>query len=211
MTPPIEPALTENSTIGTITPMADAAQQTAETNALSDPAAPHSLSAHQGVETSSGVRSEQGVYLTWLTAKSTGGPVDDYEIMRVVADEDDLEVTVPASSTNNGRTFYNDDDTQASLGNKERRRYRVRAVNEAGESAWTAWTTYPIADHTHNASPTAVGTIAPVTVTAGEMSDANAPCRATSPTLTRTLWATRHWRPETTVPGSHRFRLTGAW
>ena len=147
MTPDIAPVLTENSTIGTITPVADAAQQTAKTNALSAPAAPHSLSTHQGVETSSGLQSEQGVYLTWLTAKRSGGPVDEYEVMRVVADEDDLEVSVPASSINNGRTFYNDDDTQASLDNKMRR-YRVRAVNEVGESAWIAWVTYPLGMHT---------------------------------------------------------------
>jgi titin len=140
----------EVDTVGTITPVKDAAQQTAKTHALAAPAAPHSLSAHQGVKTSSGVRSEQGVYLTWLTASASGGPVDEYEIMRVVTDEDDLEVTVPAGADDaNARTFYNDDDTQASLDNKERR-YRVRAVNEAGESAWTDWVTYPLADdHTH--------------------------------------------------------------
>ena len=113
----------------------------------------------------SGLQSEQGVYLTWLTPKGSGGPVDDYEVMRVVADEDDLEVAVPASSTNNGRTFYNDDDTQASIDNKERR-YRVRAVNEEGESAWTDWVAYPLADHTH--APVVTELTAPPSVTVSQ-------------------------------------------
>ena len=151
--------------VGTITPVKDAAQQTAKTNAHAAPAAPHSLSAHQGVKTSSGDRTDQGVYLTWLTPEMDGGPVEEYEIIRAVAGEDDLQILVPASGTT-ARTFYNDDDSQASLENKSRR-YRVRATSEAGNSDWTEWVTYPIADHTHNAAPVAVGMIDPVTVTGG--------------------------------------------
>ena len=64
----------------------------------------------------------------------------------------------------NARTFYNDDDTQDSLGNKARR-YRVRAMNEAGASAWTDWLTYPLAaDHTH--LPTSTALTAPTMVMA---------------------------------------------
>ena len=60
------------------------------------------------------------------------GRLEEYEIIRAVAGEDDLQILVPASGTN-ARTFYNDDDSQASLDNKSRR-YRVRAISEAGNS-----------------------------------------------------------------------------
>ena len=196
--------------VGTITPVKDAAQQTAKTDALSAPAVPHSLSAHQGVKTSSGVRSEQGVYLTWLTANAAGGPVDEYEIMRVVPDEDDLEVSVPASDVN-ARTFYNDDDTQGSLDNKERR-YRVRALNEAGESAWTDWATYPLADdHMHNMAPAAGAAIADQTVAVGAtvmvqstISDAD-----TGDTLTYTAMSDMEMYATATVDTMGMVTITG--
>ena len=155
-----------NEATATLTSNDQAALATAKTAKIAAPGAPHSLSTHEGIRSSAGDIGEQGVYLTWLTAKS-GGPAEEYELVRVVADEDDLVVSIEASGTN-ARTFFNDDDSQASLDNKARR-YRLRAVNEAGESRWTDWVTYPLdSTHTHNVAPTAVGTIAAQTVSAGD-------------------------------------------
>ena len=107
----------------------------------------------------------RGVYLTWLApANPAGAGIIEYEIERVIQDEDDFGDTVDAKE----RTFYND---REELGDQVRS-YRVRARNAAGNGGWSKAVVYPLQDHTHNTSPTAVGTIAPVTVTAGKMSDA---------------------------------------
>ena len=128
------------------------------------PGMPMSLSAHPAADSSLPGVGDRGVYVTWLKpAKVLGGKVTGYNIERRVADEDTL-----TDSVDGDRTFYQDTDNLVG----QVRDYRISAESEAGSGPWTAWLTYPIADHTHNTPPTAVGTIAPVTVTAGEMSDA---------------------------------------
>ena len=137
------------TTLGTITPRNDAAQQTAATHEQAAPGVPHSLSAHQGIKTSSGDRTDQGVYLTWLKDNS-GGPIEEYEVERAVTGEDTIVDTIV-----DNRTFYNDYDSQASLDDKERR-YRVRAVSIVGKTGWTDWVTYPLAEHTAHVPPAAL-------------------------------------------------------
>ena len=145
-----------NEGTATLTKDGQAALATAKTNSIAAPGAPHSLSAHAGIRSSAGDVDAQGVYLTWLTAES-GGPALEYELVRMVQGEDDLELSIDATGAT-ARTFYNDDDSQASLDNKERR-YRVRASNDSGTSAWTEWVTYPLAEHTtHDAVSTELGT-----------------------------------------------------
>ena len=147
-----------------LTPAGTAQTATEKTPAPRKPGMPMSLSAHPAADSSLPGVGDRGVYVTWLKpAKVLGGEVTGYNIERRVAGEDTL-----TDSADGERTFYQDTDNLV----EQVRDYRISAESEAGSGPWTAWLTYPIADHTHNTSPTAVGTIAPVTVTAGEMSDA---------------------------------------
>ena len=144
-----------------LTPAGAAQTATEKTPAPRKPGMPMSLSAHPAADSSLPGVGDRGVYVTWLKpAKVLGGEVTGYNIERRVADEDTL-----TDSVEGDRTFYQDTDNLVG----QVRDYRISAESEAGSGPWTAWITYPIADHTHNTAPMAVGTIDPVTVTAGEM------------------------------------------
>ena len=136
----------------------DGAAQTAteKTPVPKKPGMPMSLSAHPAADSSLPGVGDRGVYVTWLKpAKVLGGEVTGYNIERRVADEDTLTDSVDGT-----RTFYQDTDNLVG----QVRDYRVSAESDAGSGPWTGWITYPIAEHTHNAAPTTVGTIADVTV-----------------------------------------------
>ena len=122
---------------------------------------PMSLSAHPAADSSLPGVSDRGVYVTWAKpVKVLGGEVTGYNIERMVAGEDTL-----TDSVDGDRTFYQDTDN---LGDQVRE-YRVSAESDGGSGPWTAWVSYPLADHTHNNMPTTVGSIDDIMMTVGDM------------------------------------------
>ena len=119
--------------------------------------------------------SERGVLLLWNAPDDPAGDtVTDYVIARRVKDDstsawgdwDEGWAEIDASATS-----FTDTDVVAELDNGEARQYRVAALSGSGTGASTPVVTYPHNQAMHNASPMAVGTIAAVTVTAGQMSE----------------------------------------
>ena len=146
-----------------LTAFAGAGAQTAATPTASKPGAPMYLSAHTAEDSSLGDPDKRGVYLTWLAPDDpAGAAIDEYEIVRMITGEDDFVDTVDTSG-DDPRTFYNDIEE---VGDQVRR-YRVRAINAAGEGAWSMTVTYPLAaDHMH--TPVAGPEVGPATgVTTG--------------------------------------------
>ena len=128
----------------------EGAAQTATENtpAPRKPGMPMSLSAHPAADSSLPGVGDRGVYVTWLKpAKVLGGEITGYNIERRVAGEDTL-----TDSADGDRTFYQDTDNLA----EQVRDYRISAESDAGSGPWTAWITYPIADHTHAPVSTAL-------------------------------------------------------
>ena len=142
---------TSGDDLATLTLETSALTGTDKTPKANKPAAPMSLSAHPSADSSLSGRDKRGVYLTWLApANPAGAGIIEYEIERVIQDEDDFGDTVA-----NDRTFYND---REELGD-QMRTYRVRARNAAGSGAWSEVVVYPLADdHTHPPVVTELGT-----------------------------------------------------
>ena len=131
------------------------------------PVMPTGLVGETARDSNYGGRVNSGVYLLWNAPPNpTGGDVESYAVQRKVngGSWSDLD-----SDTENDRTIYHDTSEPAA---GEQRAYRVAAKNSSGTGPWSYVAYYPVMMHTHNTAPTAVGMIAPVTVTAGEMSDA---------------------------------------
>ena len=137
-----------------LTAEGDAQTATEKTPAPRKPGMPMSLSAHPAADSSLPGVGDRGVYVTWLKpAKVLGGEVTGYNIERRVAGEDTL-----TDSADGDRTFYQDTDNLV----EQVRDYRISAESEAGSGPWTAWLTYPIADHTH--APVSTALTAPTMV-----------------------------------------------
>ena len=137
--------LADNGTLLTV--VGDAAAQTAATPKASKPGAPMYLSAHTAADSSLGDADKRGVYLTWLAPSDpAGATIEEYEVVRMITGEDDFVDTVMPD-----RTFYNDIEE---LGDQVRQ-YQVRAVNDAGNGAWSATVEYPLGMHAPG-KPTAV-------------------------------------------------------
>ena len=126
----------------TLTLVTSALTGTDKTPKANKPAVPMSLSAHPSADSSLSGRDKRGVYLTWLApANPAGAGIIEYEIERMIQDEDDFVDTIDKD-----RTFYNDREELSD----QVRSYRVRARNAAGNGAWSKAVVYPLAaDHTH--------------------------------------------------------------
>ena len=75
----------------------------------------------------------------------------------------------------NTGTIQTFDTHRSEPASDEVRMYRIAAIDNAAvtkQSEWSNVVTYPVQMHTHNTAPTTVGTIDPVTVTAGMSTDA---------------------------------------
>ena len=144
-------AQTSGVNLATLTLVTNALTDTNKTPKANKPAAPMSLSAHPSADSSLSGRDERGVYLTWLApANPAGAGIIEYEIERMIQDEDDFGDTIA-----DDRTFYND---REELGD-QMRTYRVRARNAAGSGAWSTAVVYPLADdHMHAPVVTELGT-----------------------------------------------------
>ena len=133
------------------------------------PMMPTGLTAENANDSNYGGRVNQGVLLQWNKPPNpTGGSVDSYVVQRKLDDGNWADLD---SDTGDMQTIYHDTSEPAE---GEQRAYRVAAMNSSGTSDWSNMVYYPQMpyEHTHNTPPMAVGMIAPVTVTAGEMSDA---------------------------------------
>ena len=139
----------------------------ATTHQAALPEAPEGLVAEDAKDSSNTGASDRGVLLLWNAPNPPdGAAVDGYRIQRKKGDAawETLE-----SDTNNMFTDYTD-TAEPEAG--ELRQYRVAALNGSKIGAYSMVAYYPHALTMHNTAPMTVGMIAPVTVTAGEMSDA---------------------------------------
>ena len=140
----------------------------ATTHQESMPDAPEMLTAEVAKDSNAEATTQRGVLLLWNAPDDpAGADIGGYRVQRM-KDGGAWETLV--NNTGDADTDYTDSE-EPEMG--EMRGYRVAAIsanNVAG--AWSNTAYIPAAMHSHNTPPTAVGTIAAVTVTAGEMSDA---------------------------------------
>ena len=137
----------------------------------SRPQVPIGLTAELAKDSRLKAAGKQGVLLIWnAPPKPPGSPVSSYRIERKVMGEDEDEWVEQEAANTAGETHYTDRDEPVA---GEMRYYRVAATNRLtddaeGVSDWSNVIRIPIAEHTHNAAPMSVGTIAAQTVTAGQ-------------------------------------------
>ena len=140
----------------------------ATTHQESMPDAPEMLTAEVAKDSNAEATTQRGVLLLWNAPDDpAGADIGGYRVQRM-KDGGAWETLV--NNTGDADTDYTDSE-EPEMG--EMRGYRVAAISTNDiAGAWSNTAYHPAMMHTHNTAPMAVGTIAPVTVTAGEMSDA---------------------------------------
>ena len=144
-----------------------------QTAASARPEPPADLSAETARDSSGREVPDRGVLLIWnMPANPEGATIAHYVVERKKDAGEWEEIGKTTTGSPDDRTYFNDRDKQVA---DELRTYRVAAVsNTDAESDWSNEATLLNGQpsHSHNTAPMTVGMIAPVTVTAGEMSDA---------------------------------------
>ena len=157
-------------TLPTLTDVGDEAEvDQATTPQESKPRKPELLSVEMASTSNSLAADTTGLLLLWNAPQSpAGAAISGYQVQRM---SNDGPWTTLTESPHTESLFTDYTDTEG-LETDETRAYRVRAISENGvEGAWSDIAYYP-QDTSHNTAPMTVGMIDPVTVTAGEMSDA---------------------------------------
>ena len=132
------------------------------------PDAPMNLTAELARDTNFSGVGNRGVLVLWnAPSDPAGDPITGYKIERKV---DDGEFEEKVSSRSYTMTHWVDTD-EPSEG--EVRVYRVTSINGKGIGTEMAMVMIPLAMHTHNMAPTAVGTIGAQSVMMGETSSMN--------------------------------------
>ena len=167
----VNPPADAETPVTTATDEADPETDHATTGKAVRPDAPMGLSAELAKDSKLKSAGQQGVLVLWNAPKDpAGSPISGYRIERKVMGEDkDAWVELEASASAM-RTHYTDRDEPA---DGEMRYYRVAAINRLandaeGLSNWSNVAPIPVGEHTHNAAPMTVGTIADMTLTVGE-------------------------------------------
>ena len=141
----------------------------ATTHQESKPGMSELLSVEMASTSNNEAAGSAGLLLLWNAPQDpAGADIRGYQVQRM---SNDGPWATLSDDPDTGHKITDFTDTEGLEDDDETRAYRVRAVSENGvEGEWSDAAYYP-QDMTHNTSPTAVGTIAAVTVAAGQMSE----------------------------------------
>ena len=145
-----------------------------ETARADVPLAPQDLTTEPAKDANSDFSQELGILLLWNAPDDpAGATVTGYAISRRVKPADGVwgewdDAWGTITSDDLLRTYYTDTDEPDE---GEMRAYRVLATSARGDSDWSEMAYAPTMPGMHNTAPMTVGTIAAVTVAAGQMSE----------------------------------------